>query len=175
MSDKPETSIREIVMAHWHGSSVDRLTQALEEREASMLSASADRKDEAVRLNAALTSVLLDRDRLALALSKIDAIRNSIIGTQSINWSAHVYPLVAALYEAGYEGEGYDVAREKAKTLIEERDEAIRLIEQLRAAAKLALEELDTEYVADREETQEVAQKALRLALQASDGKGDGS
>ena len=50
-------------------------------------------------------------------------IRNSIVGTQNINWSAHIYPLVAALNEAGFEGEGYDVAHEKAVTLIQQRNE----------------------------------------------------
>lgn len=55
------------------------------------------------------------RDALAAALAKIDAIRNSIIGRQGVNWSAHIYPIVAALDEAGYGGEGYEVARPKAE------------------------------------------------------------
>ncbi len=54
---------------------------------------------------------------LRKALAKLDAIRNSIIGHQTVNWSEHVYPLVAALAEAGYEGESYDVSRAKAETL----------------------------------------------------------
>ena len=45
------------------------------------------------------------------ALAKIDAIRNDIVGRQSIGWSRHVYPLVAALGDAGYEGMGYEAAR----------------------------------------------------------------
>lgn len=45
------------------------------------------------------------------ALSKIDAIRNDIIGRQKIGWSSHVYPLVAALGEAGYPGMDYEAAR----------------------------------------------------------------
>ncbi len=53
------------------------------------------------------------------ALAKIDAIRNDIIGRQTINWSQHIYPLVAALGEAGFEGEGYEEARGKAVTLID--------------------------------------------------------
>ena len=68
--------------------------------------------------------------RLEASLKKIDEIRNSLIGTQTVNWSAHIYPLVAALAEAGYEGESYDVAREKAKTLIEQRNDAISRAEQ---------------------------------------------
>ena len=45
------------------------------------------------------------------ALSKIDAIRNDIIGRQKIGWSSHVYPMVAALDEAGYPGMDYEAAR----------------------------------------------------------------
>jgi len=45
------------------------------------------------------------------ALSKIDAIRNDIIGRQKIGWSSHVYPMVAALDEAGYPGMEYEAAR----------------------------------------------------------------
>jgi hypothetical protein len=49
-------------------------------------------------------AIQAERDRaekLSIALAKINAIRNSIIGCQSINWSEHIYPLVAALNEAG--------------------------------------------------------------------------
>jgi hypothetical protein len=52
-------------------------------------------------------------DKLRAALVKIDAIRNDIVGHQSIGWSRHIYPLVAALGEAGFEGEGYEAARAK--------------------------------------------------------------
>ena len=45
------------------------------------------------------------------ALTKIDAIRNDIIGRQKIGWSSHVYPMVAALDEAGYPGMEYEAAR----------------------------------------------------------------
>lgn len=45
-----------------------------------------------------------DFRQLREALEKINAIRNDIISTQSISWSAHVYPLVAALDNAGFEG-----------------------------------------------------------------------
>jgi hypothetical protein len=57
--------------------------------------------------------------RLRTALEKIDAIRNDIIGRQSVNWSRHIYPLVTALGEAGFEGAGYEIAREKAKQEID--------------------------------------------------------
>ena len=57
------------------------------------------------------------------ALEKINAIRNSIIGTQQINWSAHIYPLVAALNEAGQVGQDPHEAAAEAQTLFEQRDE----------------------------------------------------
>lgn len=53
------------------------------------------------------------------ALRKINVIRNSVIGLQALNWSEHVYPLVAALDEAGYEGMEYPEAREYFGTLLE--------------------------------------------------------
>ncbi len=52
-------------------------------------------------------------DRLKLALRKIDAIRNSIVACQSVNWSAHIYPLVEALESAGYRGMDYKDAEAK--------------------------------------------------------------
>jgi hypothetical protein len=48
---------------------------------------------------------------LTEALGKINAIRNHIVGTQTVNWSADIYPLVAALNEAGFEGLDYEEAR----------------------------------------------------------------
>jgi len=51
--------------------------------------------------------------------------------------------------------------------------EANRSLGELRHAAKLALEELDTEYVGGREDTQEIAQFALRNALEGSESKED--
>lgn len=56
---------------------------------------------------------------LEKALGDINDIRNSIIGCQKINWSEHIYPLVAALNEAGIEGQSYPEARENVGTLIE--------------------------------------------------------
>ncbi len=61
---------------------------------------------------------------LRAALTKINEIRNSIIGLQSINWSEHIYPLVAALNKAGFEGLGYPEARERFGTMIELLQEA---------------------------------------------------
>lgn len=45
------------------------------------------------------------------ALATIDTVRNYIIGCQTVNWSRHIYPLVAALEEAGYHGRSYDEMR----------------------------------------------------------------
>jgi len=58
-------------------------------------------------------------ERMREALDKINDVRNSIIGTQSLNWSEHVYPLVAALEAAGFEGMGYPAARQYYGTLVE--------------------------------------------------------
>lgn len=73
--------------------------------------------------------------RLRAALEKINAIRNSIIGLQTINWSEHVYQLVAALEEAGLEGMGYPASRARYGTMLERttkaEDEANRLRRQL--------------------------------------------
>lgn len=60
-----------------------------------------------------------DAEKAWAALAKIDAIRNSIIGCQTVNWSEHIYPLVAALKEAGFEGEPYEVARANVGTLLD--------------------------------------------------------
>ena len=48
-------------------------------------------------LLAALDACRAERDALSAALGKINDIRNSIIATQSVNWSEHIYPLVAVL------------------------------------------------------------------------------
>ena len=59
-------------------------------------------------------------DELESAMSAISEIRNSIIGTQQINWSEHIYPLVAALNNAGFAGEDYETAKENMGTLIDQ-------------------------------------------------------
>lgn len=68
------------------------------------------------------------------ALAAINDIRNSIVGTQTVNWSAHIYPLVKALEEAGIRGEGYDIAREKAVTLIDDNTRLCKVLTQAREA-----------------------------------------
>jgi len=64
-------------------------------------------------------ALVAERDRLRAALVKIDAIRNDIIGRQRIGWSSHVYPLVEALGEAGFEGMGYEEAKAQAANATE--------------------------------------------------------
>lgn len=66
------------------------------------------------------------------ALDGINRIRNSIVGAQSLNWSEHIYPLVALLNRAGYVGEDYPEARRNVGTLIEFRDEALVLLRAAR-------------------------------------------
>lgn len=65
-------------------------------------------------IKVALERQQADIERLRVALTKIDAIRNDIIGRQRIGWSSHVYPLVEALGEAGFEGLEYEAAKAQA-------------------------------------------------------------
>lgn len=85
-------------------------------------------------------------DAALAALAKINDIRNSIVGTQQINWSEHIYPLVAALNEAGLKGLPYPEARANMGTVIEQRDTALaeceRLLELLRTERDVALAEV---------------------------------
>jgi len=53
------------------------------------------------------------------ALSAINDIRNSIVGYQSVNWSAHIYPLVKILNEVGIDGQGYEEAQKEAETQLQ--------------------------------------------------------
>jgi len=57
--------------------------------------------------------------KLRAALSKLNEIRNSIVGVQGFNFSEHAYPMVAALNEAGFEGLPYPEAKANVGTLIE--------------------------------------------------------
>lgn len=93
------------------------------------------------RAEAEGTKAERDRDRFRLALEKVDAIRNSIVGLQSVNWSEHIYPLVAALNEAGFEGQPYEVARANVGTLIE-RAEAAEKDAAFHKMSALAFEDL---------------------------------
>lgn len=112
------------------------------------------------------------RDALHLALTKIDAIRNSIVGRQSVNWSEHIYPLVNALNEAGFGGEGYAVARPKAEAetaevrkVFEERDALLAEVARLREviATKHAIERSSVGVAALVEECEKLHVEVKRL------------
>lgn len=104
------------------------------------------------RVRALAGGLRLERERLAEALveakrlrqfgEKVNAIRNSIVGSQSLNWSEHAYPLVAALNEAGFEGADYPTARANVGTLIQRAMKAEAEIEQMKADHLAALESL---------------------------------
>lgn len=85
---------------------------------------------------------LAELARLKAGLSKINEIRNSIVGLQTLNWSEHIYPLVAALNEAGCKGLPYPEARGMFGTMLERTNAAEAQVAQLRAA----LEELVDAY-----------------------------
>ena len=82
---------------------------------AGLRSTLADSRAYVERLKKRIDEMMTERDArikvLEDALTKIDAIRNDIIGRQKIGWSSHVYPMVAALDEAGYPGMEYEAAR----------------------------------------------------------------
>jgi hypothetical protein len=123
----------------------------------------------------ALAEARSEVERLRGALAKIDAIRNSIVGCQSVNWSEHIYPLVAALGEAGYEGEEYEIARANIGTLIEQVKTAEALNATLAAQldqAKWALERI--QYGDCSAGMRSVARDGLAslTAKQASEGEG---
>lgn len=109
--------------------------------------------------------------RLREALSKINAIRNSVVGTQTVNWSAHIYPLVAALNEAGFDGQGYGDARAEAKTLIEQRDEAIRERDEARAKMEMLRRPVDEPGL--RDACRAALDVAMSLTVAASNAKAD--
>ena len=75
-------------------------------------------------LKSKLAEVERERSAFHDALTKISAIRDSIVGMQWFNFSEHAYPLVAALNAAGFAGAGYEIARKNLGTLIEQRDAA---------------------------------------------------
>ncbi len=58
-------------------------------------------------------------ERQKQALLKINEVRNSIVGRQTVSFSQHVYPLVAALDEAGIKGADYATCRKQAEDEIE--------------------------------------------------------
>lgn len=90
------------------------------------------------------------------ALDVINGIRNSIIGTQSVNWSEHIYPLVAALDGAGFPGASYPEARENVGTLIERMAKLEATNEELR------------QWIAQHQEESVAVHRALKDATDAA-------
>lgn len=112
---------------HTAGENVMRLTQEAEalrrERDELAAECSSHARGEAM-LSEQLTQA-------TGALDKISAIRDSIVGSQQVNWSEHIYPLVAALNEAGFKGAGYDLARENFGTLFDRAKKAEDMVDSL--------------------------------------------
>lgn len=71
-------------------------------------------------------------ERAEAALTKINEIRNSIVGSQTINFSEHLYPLVAALNEAGFAGLPYPEARANVGTLLARAERAEAEVHRLK-------------------------------------------
>ena len=69
---------------------------------------------------------------LDVTLMKINVIRESIVGLQTVNFSEHIYPLVAALNTAGYKGLGYPESKKNLGTLLQQRDIAEAISVDLR-------------------------------------------
>jgi hypothetical protein len=65
---------------------------------------------------------------LEQALEGINKIRNCIVGLQTLNWSEHIYPMVALLNRAGYKGLEYPENKENFGTLLDAYVEAIELL-----------------------------------------------
>ena len=103
-----------ITAAHWQSLAEANMALAVSanKRMAAKDAEIAGLRADNTRLQNEVVMPLRERVRvLEDALTKIDAIRNDIIGRQKIGWSSHVYPLVAALDEAGYPGMEYEAAR----------------------------------------------------------------
>lgn len=111
---------------------------------------------DAQALEGALQQVERERDQARAVLDAINGIRNSIIGTQSVNWSEHIYPLVAALDGAGLPGASYPEARENLGTLIERMAKLEATNEQLR------------QWIAQHQEESVAVQRALKDATDAT-------
>lgn len=79
-------------------------------------------------------------EALTKVLQTISAIRDDIVGRQAVTCSAHIYPLVAALGEAGFEGVGYDEARGKALTADQECDHLRAELAEAKAEVARAVE-----------------------------------
>lgn len=81
-------------------------------------------------------------ERWRIALDKINEIRNGIVGSQQVNWSEHIYPLVAALNDAGIVGLPYPEAKARFLTLFERAKKAEATLTELRHKHEHALADL---------------------------------
>lgn len=70
------------------------------------------------------------------ALLKINEIRNSIIGLQTVDWSEHIYPLVCELNKAGIKGMEYPEAKSNYGTMLERLVAAERERDELKTLLK---------------------------------------
>lgn len=133
------------------------------------------RRDDDIRLAAFIARA----ERAFRALDKINGIRNSIIGLQAINWSEHIYPLVAALDEAGLTGMSYDEARPHFASLLEravrgeERVEALETVIREFAATFQLLRTTALELGNENAETFAANQRAAEKALAPKIAPGD--
>jgi hypothetical protein len=84
-----------------------------------------------------------ERDEARGHLAEISAIRDSIVGAQTVNWSEHIYPLVNVLTRAGFKGVGFESARKNVGTLIERTKKLTTEIEMLTAERDEARRERD--------------------------------
>lgn len=82
----------------------------------------------------ALVEARAEVARLTTLGEKVSAIRDSIVAMQTVNWSEHIYPLVAALDEAGFAGAGYPGDRENFGTLLERATKAEAEVARLQKA-----------------------------------------
>ena len=57
---------------------------------------------------------------LETAMGEINDIRNDIVGRQNVNWSAHIYPLVAILNRCDFQGMSYTEPNAQSHLLTKE-------------------------------------------------------
>ena len=82
------------------------------------------RCEEPANMNGAPRSVCPEcieerAEKVERSLAKINDIRDSIVGSGTVNWSEHVYPLVAVLDEAGFEGKSHEEVSKDFGTVLE--------------------------------------------------------
>lgn len=99
------------------------------------------------------------------ALAKINGIRNSIVGEQGFNFSEHAYPLVAALDEAGIEGEGYPKSRENFGTMLDRTNRAERERDEIRAVLRDYVERENVTHDGDCSEAEDCNCSAAPLIV----------